>query len=164
MAEMLAWYAVAAIGLFSALMVVTLKNVMHSALFLALAMLSVAGAFMLLGAEFLAIVQVMLYAGGITVLILFAVFLTQRISAPTQPQTNENGWVAFLACLILGGIVLFSVKGAAFSRLVPIELPVETTPHLGKLLLSRYILPFEVASVVLLAAMVGVVIITSQKE
>jgi len=159
-----AWYSVAAIGLGSALMVVTLRNVMHSALFLALALLSVAGAFMLLDADFLAVVQVLLYAGGVMVLILFAIFLTQHVSGTGLPQTNEHAWVAALICAALGVMVLSSFKPKSFPRVPSVELPMGTAPPLGELLLSRYILPFEVASVVLLAAMVGVVMIAGRKE
>jgi len=164
MATTLAWYGLAAIGLVSALMVVTLRNVMYSALCLVMALVSVAGMFMLLDADFLALVQVLLYAGGVMVLVLFAIFLTQHIMETGQSQTNDNAWVAGFTCAVLGVLVFMAVKGTSFTTVSRAELPLGTAPPLGELLLSKYVFPFEVASVVLLAAIVGVVMIAGRQK
>ena len=89
----------------SSLLVVTLKNVMHSALMLGMALLGVAGLFLLLGADFLAGAQVIVYVSGVLILMLFVVMLTHRLYDRTLAQTNERKLLAFVLCLVIFGML-----------------------------------------------------------
>lgn len=158
----LVFYLFAGLALVSAIGVVTVKNVMNSALCLSITLLNIAGIFVLLHAEFLAAVQVVLYAGGIMVLIVFAILLTQRLMGDQHPQTNDQWGAALAICLMLGVVMMMVIKGTTFVA-APAAASVETNVGtLGRLLLTTYLIPFEVASVVLLAAMVGVVVIAKK--
>lgn len=159
-----AFYLFAVVAVCSALGVVTLRNVMHSALCLAVTLMSVAGVFVLVNASFVAAVQVILYAGGIMVLIVFAIMLIQRLAGNHQAQTNDQ-WVVALGTCVAIGIVMKGVIGGTTFHLV--EVPSSSqgaTAHLGELLLTKYMMPFEIASVVLLAAMIGVVVLAKKEK
>ena len=156
------FYLIAAIAVVSAAAVVLKRNVMHSALFLALFLLSVAGLFILLDADFLAAVQIILYAGGVMVLILFAIMLTHRISDKLLAQTNRQKWIAVPLCALIFGLVFIllgdAVK-AAMLRGAAKPIDGSMTSEMGRLLMTVYGLPFEIASLMLLAALVGTIVI-----
>jgi NADH-quinone oxidoreductase subunit J len=138
-----------------ALMVVMSKNVVHAAFWVLEVMMAVAGLFMLLSAGFLALVQVMVYAGAVMVLLLFTVMLTLR-SRDEAVRSRDLTWSAAgiaLAVAVAAGTVITS-----FAPAIP-KMPA-TTPgvaEFGRLLFSGWALPFEIASVVLLIALVGAV-------
>jgi NADH-quinone oxidoreductase subunit J len=150
------------ITLGSALAVVTSKNLFHSALFLILSFVGVAGLYILLEAGFLAAVQILVYVGAISILIIFAIMLTRRLMAKDLVQRNAqwgiSGLVALLLFVVLGFVLLrvnWPVVEAAVSR--------ESISILGQELMSTYALPFEVASVLLLVALVGSIIIARER-
>lgn len=161
--QQLAFYTDAAMILFAAVMVVTLRNIFHCALFLALAFFGIAGVFVMLHAEFLAGVQVMIYVGAIAVLVLFAIMLTRQLTGRTIRQTNRQSPFAAAVALLF---VVIVVKIAVGARFAVTGGPVvkNTTAMLGQLLVTHYVLPFEVASVVLLMAMVGALLLAKEKE
>jgi len=140
--------------------VVATRNVVHAALALLLSLLAVAGIYLILFAEFLAIVQVLIYGGAITIVLLFAIMLTRTAEYPRI--TDNRQWplaaVAAVATLaVLGGS--FWTKAA-----------VATEPHspaltdLANSLFTRWAIPFEVASLVLLVALIGAIIIARESE
>lgn len=149
--------AVVTVG--SALLVVHVQSVFRSALMLIASFLGVAGLFALAAAEFLAVVQVLVYVGGIAVLVIFAVMLTRDVehgnrATPVQP-------VAFVMAAALLTALLYAVVQAEWT-LLPDDLPgpleaafVDTPARLGRLLLREMVLPFEIAGVVLMAAVIG---------
>jgi NADH-quinone oxidoreductase subunit J len=150
------------ITLGAALAVVTSKNLFHSALFLILSFVGVAGLYVLLEAGFLAAVQILVYVGAISILIIFAIMLTRRLMAKDLVQRNAqwgiSGLVALLLFVVLGFVLLrvnWPVVEAAVSR--------ESISILGQELMSTYALPFEVASVLLLVALVGSIIIARER-
>ncbi|MEK6646967.1 MAG: NADH-quinone oxidoreductase subunit J [Candidatus Firestonebacteria bacterium] len=146
----------AIIALISAMLVVSLKNIMHCALFLGVFLLTVAGIFILLSADFLGIIQILLYVGGILILILFAIMLTARISSKLIKEANEQKGIAFFVCTILLAAILLVLRSTTFSVKNVFFTPVDgTVAEIGKLLFTTYVLPFEVASIVLLVALIG---------
>ena len=156
------FYLVATVTVVFAAVVAFSRNIVHSAFSLVGTFGGVAGIYVLLGADFVAAVQVLIYVGGILVLILFAVMLTHRI-AEVQ-VTNRS--VGKLPALLTAGILLFIlVQTIQETRWVKAQetgyLP--TTAQIGDLFLQNYLLPFELASVVLLVALIGAVIL-SRKE
>lgn len=154
---------VSLVTLGAAVAVVTNKNILHSAFYLVLAFVGVAGIYVLLEAPFIAVVQVLVYIGAIAILIVFAIMLTRRIMSKDLEQRNAQ-WV--LAAL--GGFALFGVMGwIVYSVNWPVAeaaVPEDTITILGQELLSTYVVPFEIVSVLLLAALVGSILIGRERD
>ena len=152
------------ITLGAALLVVTRRNIFHSALFLILSFFGVAGLYVLLEAPFLAAVQLFVYVGGIAVLIVFAIMLTRRMTDPKIAPVNQQWWIAAVVAValfaILGTVVLTGDWGEAAG-----SVPDDSIHVLGRTLLDPggFALPFEVASVLLLVALVGAVSIARER-
>jgi NADH-quinone oxidoreductase subunit J len=160
----LVFLLIGAITLLSAIIVVSSPRLVHAALWLILVLAGVAALFVLLEATFLAVVQVAVYIGAIAILIIFAVMLTRRVMTDSGPQVNSNWWAAAAAALLLFGalLALFSqVHGLAATSSALAASPEAILDDLGQALVdvNRYVLPFEVASVLLLAAMIGAIVI-----
>jgi len=144
-----------------AVRVVTTKNVVHAALWLVLVLAGVAGNYILLAAEFVAVVQVIVYIGAIVVLFLFGIMLTRAPIGHDAELDNNQRWVALVVGLGLFG-VLASVLAKAFGRThvdAAGATTVGTTGLVADSIFTRYVVPFEVVSIVLLAALVGAVVI-----
>jgi NADH-quinone oxidoreductase subunit J len=159
--EPLFFYVAAVAVVLGALAVVFLPRIIHAALSLVLFFIGIGGIFILLHAEFVAVAQIIIYAGAITVLVLFAVMLTQRSQSPeSNPFNLQRGAAAVVAGATFAGLVpaLLSLRGAAVPG--PSQ---DLTPELGKAMLGQWILPFEIASVLLLAAMIGAIVIARER-
>jgi NADH-quinone oxidoreductase subunit J len=136
-------------------------------LWLILALFGVAVTFVLLSATFLAVVQVVVYIGAIAVLMVFAVMLTRKVMSDTGPQLNKNvGLAALLGLALFAGLtaIIFQ-SGAAGAPLPELGARADTVSDLGVALVSPqgYILPFELASVLLLAALIGAIVVAWKK-
>lgn len=156
------FYLLAAITVGSALGVAFSDNVVYSAFALMGALLGVASMFVLLGADFLGAVQLLVYVGGILVLTLFAVMLTHRI-ADVQVSNRAVGRLPGL--VLVGAVLGWMIHVARQAAWVVQDsgAPAPTTYGIGEALLTQYALPFEVASIVLLSALIGAVVV-SRKE
>jgi NAD(P)H-quinone oxidoreductase subunit 6 len=156
------FWLLAAITLASGLGVALSRSIVYSAFALMGTLLGVAALFVLLGADFLGVVQLLVYVGGILVLTLFAVMLTHRIS----DVNVSNRAVGRLPGAVLAGAALFWMLSAARRATWVVrdpQAPAPTTYGIGNAFLTQYILPFEIASVVLLAALIGAIVV-SRKE
>lgn len=152
---------VAVFTLGSGLMVVMTRNLVHAALWLVSTLFGVAAVYALLNANFIAVVQIVVYVGAIAILFIFAVMLTRKDMRDTGPQMNRNWWAgALVAVLAFAGLAVLLQGWSGYSKTAA-DLPVEfdAISLLGEALVSpeAYVLPFEVASVLLLAALVGAV-------
>jgi NADH-quinone oxidoreductase subunit J len=156
------FYLLAAVTLGSALGVAFSRSIVYSAFALMGTLLGVASLFVLLGADFLGVVQLLVYVGGILVLTLFAVMLTHRIS-DVNVSNRAVGSVPALVVVALALGWMIQVARRATWVVREAAAPVPTTYGIGEAFLTRYALPFEVASVVLLAALIGAVVV-SRKE
>lgn len=148
-----AFWLLAAASVGGAVAMLSTRNVMHAAFWLLEVMLSIAGLFLLLSAEFLAMVQVMVYAGAVSVLMLFVVMLTLRRREDAVRSRDASLGAAVLAALVLG---MLGIGFARFETAV-VAMP-ESAPGIaefGRVMFTQWALPFEVASVVLLVALVG---------
>ena len=159
---------VAAVILGSSLMVVTTRNLIHAALWLIVTLFGVAVLYALLNAGFLAVVQVVIYIGAIAILFIFAVMLTRKEMRDRGPQLNAAWWLnAILAMLTFGGLFWMLQGWSGFSK-VAADLPsgFDAVGLLGNALVSpqAFVLPFEVASVLLLAALVGAVYVAFNRK
>jgi NADH:ubiquinone oxidoreductase subunit 6 (subunit J) len=153
-----------AVALIGAIGVVTMRNLFRAALFLILSFVGVAGFYILLEAEFLAMVQLLVYVGAISILIIFAIMLSRRMMTPEFRARNEQWLIALvsaLALFVILAFILLQVNWPVSPSIVPDDLISE----LGQALVSpdQYVLVFEVASVLLLVALVGAVIIARER-
>jgi len=159
--DQIVFLIVALVTLFSGLMVVTTRNLVHAALWLVATLFGVAITYTLLNANFLAVVQVVVYIGAIAILFIFAVMLTRKDMRDQGAQLNKNWWFgALLAVLTFGGLFFMLQGWSGMSETVTaIPAGFDAVSELGNALTSPtgYVLPFEVASVLLVAALVGAV-------
>ena len=168
MIDTLFFYAFALMTLGGALLTITRKSAVHSALWLIVSLAGVAGLYLLQKAEFLFAVQIVLYVGGIMVLFLFVIMLVNLDEAARQRQFARQWWLALTCLLAVGAeVVWFLLKGAGALRLPPAEAPPAGGPgnveQLADVLFSEYLLPFELASVLLLVAIVGSVVMAKKR-
>jgi len=166
--EQIIFLLIAIFTLVSALRVVTTGNLVHAALWLIATLFGVAVIFALLSASFLAVVQVVVYIGAISILFIFAVMLTRKDMRDQGPQMNKNWWVgALLALLTFGGLFSLLQGWSGISKTAAvIPSSFDAVSELGNALTSPagYVLPFEVASVLLVAALVGAVYVAFNKK
>jgi NADH-quinone oxidoreductase subunit J len=160
------FYFFAGLAVISGVLMVTRRNVVHSAVFLITALLATAGIYLQLDAEFLFAVQIILYVGGIMVLFVFVIMLVNLDVALHQIAFNRQRWVAGVLALVLGGELtvafwkggsVFNLPAAAASGLQP------NTERVGQALFENYMLPFEIASILLLVAMIGAVVMSKRR-
>lgn len=166
--EHILFYIFAAIAVVSAILVITRRNVVHSAAFLGATLFAVAGIFLTLRAEFLAGVQVIVYVGGILVLFVFVIMLIAVERSVFERQYNRQWGIALVtsAILILElGYVVF--QGRDSFVLPPVAAPaadvVGNSERVGMALYTTYLLPFEIASILLLVAIVGAVVLSKKR-
>jgi NADH-quinone oxidoreductase subunit J len=151
----------------SAFMVVTTKNLVHASLWLILALFGVAGIFVLLNAGFLAVVQVIVYIGAIAILMIFAIMLTRDLARGEQGQFNKNLVVAVLmGIVVFAGLSIIILNSGVRDMNYPLMDPrFDTISELGVALVSpnAFIIPFELASILLLAALIGAIVVAWKK-
>ncbi len=166
--EQIIFILVALVTLVAGIRVVTSGNMIHSALWLIMALFGIAIFYVLLNAGFFAVIQVIIYIGAIAILFIFAAMLTRRVMQDSGPQTNSNWWVgALIALLLLAGIALILFNWQGFNTSAPtLSNESGTISQLGLALVSpdQYVLPFELASILLVAAMIGAIFVAGEKK
>jgi NADH-quinone oxidoreductase subunit J len=171
MGEAIAFYTLSAFILGFAVLVVSTKNTVHSVLFLVLNFLFVAALYVMLGAQFLAVIQILVYAGGIVVLYLFVVMLVNLKRPPESHQDphRRTRLGLGLAAAVLVELVSIVAYGFAQPAAAPVAsavaaLPVSgNTEQVGWLLYTSYLIPFEIASMLLLVAMIGAIVLAKRE-
>ncbi len=148
-------------GSVAALRLVTSRNVVHAALYLVVTLASVGAVYLLLAAEFVAWVQVLIYVGAIVVLLLFSLMLTRAPIGREALDNQQRGVAALVGVGILAGLVLLIQDAFSGQEL---ELAPSFTASIGNELFSTYVLPFEVVSFVLLAALIGAIVLARRDE
>lgn len=159
------FYFFALLAIASAIMMVTRRNIVHAAVYLITALLATAGIFLQLQAEFLFVVQIILYVGGIMVLFVFVIMLVNLDLSLHLIQFNRMKFVAGALALVLALQVL-GAFWVARSSIGPGPAAVVTplnTEAVGQALFGRYMLPFEIASILLLVAMIGAVVMGKRR-
>ena len=148
------FYVFVALTLGLGLVVALSTNLLHSAFALFGVLFGVAGFYVLLSGDFLAMVQIMVYAGGINVLLIFGTMITADVDTPKISNVSVHGGLTFVASVGMM-VLLYSVLSGAEWNTIQNPIYEPTTLELGRLLLKDYVLPFEVISFLLLSAMVG---------
>ncbi len=164
----IAFFALSFLALVSAILVITRRNAVHSVIWLIVTLFSVGGIYLMLHAQFLFAVQIILYVGGIMVLFLFVVMLVNLDLAIKQAQFNRQWMLAlFTVAVLLGELVYGFYQGARQGFGLPPEPPgtmeAKNTEAVALALYQNYMLPVEIASILLLVAMIGAVIMAKRK-
>jgi NADH:ubiquinone oxidoreductase subunit 6 (subunit J) len=151
-----------ALAVLGALGVVLARNVVYAAIFLVMSLLMVAGLYVLLLADFLALVQVLIYAGAVSILLLMGLMLTRpaddaALDAPQRP-------LAAIAAVIVFGILLYQTLTSAWGVAAAPPIRKASLDDLGRTLFQQWVVPFEIASVLLLVALIGAIVIARAEE
>lgn len=152
----IAFYVLAAMTIGSALAVVVVRNIIHAVIALIVTFAGLAGLYITLSADFIAITQILIYIGAISILFLFAIVLT-----PRQERLNAEGFLRFPALAIsglVGAVLVYAAVDTQWNVTDSEGFP-ETATAIGELLLDKYVLPFEIVSVLLIVAVVGSIVL-----
>ena len=167
----LAFYVFAAITILSGLMVVTARNPVHSVLWLILSFISAAGLFVLLGAEFVAMLLVIVYVGAVAVLFLFVVMMLDIDFAELRAGFMKNLPLGLLLAIVLLAELIFGIGAYGAGKLQLSDAPLNPAREgasnieaVGELLYTKYIFLFETAGIILLVAMIGAIVLTNRKR
>jgi len=158
------FWVLSAVAVICALGVILSRNPVNSVMFLILTFFAISGHYVLMNAQFLAIVNVIVYAGAIMVLFLFVIML-MNLNADVEPQ---KGQLVQLAGVISGGVlflvILAAIKGSPRIMMDKTSTDIGLITNLGKILFTKYTLPFEISSVLFLSAMIGAVVIGKKED
>ncbi|MFX3624869.1 MAG: NADH-quinone oxidoreductase subunit J [Ectobacillus sp.] len=160
--ELIAFLTLALIAIMGGVLMLNLTKVMHMMLALVFTFLSISGLYFMLSAEFVGVVQILIYSGAVTIIMIFGIMLTKH-----QDETTGKGgirsFLVFLGVASFGAVMYFAVNNADFTpKTEDVALHEENTRQIGELLYTKYIIPFEVTSVLLLVALVGAIILAKK--
>ena len=154
---------IAAVIIVGALKVVSVRNVVHAALYLVVVLAGVAAMFILLGAEFVGVTQVLVYIGAVIVLFLFGIMLTRATIGDDDDVNQPNRLPAVLVAVLLAAVMGYAIIDGFEDTELPADASPQTAAEVGDSIFSDYIVPFEALSVLLLAALIGAIVI-ARKE
>ncbi|WP_181346786.1 NADH-quinone oxidoreductase subunit J [Thalassobacillus sp. CUG 92003] len=161
--EVLVFLILASLAVIGGLLMLNLKKVVHMLLSLVLTFLSIAGLFIMLSAEFVAVVQVLIYSGAVTIMMIFGIMLTRHQDEQRVQKNRVRTWV-----VLIGILVFFYTMYEAITRFVSVEqaseLHIENTKQIGMALYAKYVIPFELTSVLLLVALIGAIVLAKREE
>lgn len=161
--EFFAFIGLALVAIIGAMLMIQLTKVVHMVVALVFTFVSIAGLFVLLSAEFVAVVQVLIYSGAITIIMLFGIMLTRHDDEEAD-QVSRRRKAFILVGLFSFGLVMFlGIQDLSFGEQA-MKLHEENTKQIGVELYSKYIIPFELTSVVLLVALIGAIILAKKEE
>ncbi|MGG2094467.1 NADH-quinone oxidoreductase subunit J [Bacillus sp. S13(2024)] len=164
--ELVAFLALGLLAVMGGVLMLNLTKVMHMMLALVFTFLSIAGLYFMLSAEFVGVVQILIYSGAITIIMIFGIMLTKH----NDEEEIRFGWrklFVFLAVVVFGAVMYFAVNNVDFENgrvQDGIALHEQNTLQVGKLLYSKYIIPFELTSILLLVALVGAIVLAKKDE
>ncbi|HET6713158.1 MAG TPA: NADH-quinone oxidoreductase subunit J [Actinomycetota bacterium] len=163
-AQEYAFLVLAVVGGLSAIAVVTATNVVHAALYLVVSLLSVAGVYLLLGAEFVAWVQILIYVGAIVILFLFGLMLTKAPIGRDTLDNQQRGIGALVGVGVFAGLVFLIQEAFPVQDAVAFETTQGSTDVVGEAIFRNYVLPFEAVSFLLLAALIGAIVLARKDD
>jgi NADH-quinone oxidoreductase subunit J len=166
---MIIFLVLSALTLVAAILVVTVKNIIHSALWLITSFFGVGALYLLMEAEFIAVVQVLIYVGAISILVLFAIMLTRHVTGEGVRQLYQRWWVALIVAAALFSVLIVpTVLNYQWAVVQPAAggqpAGIATARELGTAFMREYLLPFEIASVLLLVALIGAIVIAFEER
>ncbi|MXW42234.1 MAG: NADH-quinone oxidoreductase subunit J [Acidimicrobiia bacterium] len=163
-AEHVAFGIIAAVMIAAAFRVVTTRDIVHAALYLVIVLAGVAALFLLVGAEFAGITQVLIYIGAVIVLFLFGIMLTRSDFDDDEETDHKHKFPATLTAALLLAVMIVALVDRFGNDKLPNNLTPQTTAQVSDELFSQFIVPFEAVSVLLLAALIGAIVIARREE
>lgn len=146
-----------------AIFMINYNKVVHMVISLAFTFLSLAGLYILLEAEFVAVVQILIYGGAITILMIFGIMMTNHKNEEEQPKRPWHNGLLLLGTVGLLAILFFAIRSTTFPAQQDVHLAENNTLEIGKLLYNQYVIPFELVSVLLTVAFIGAIIIAKRE-
>lgn len=146
-----------------AVFMVSLSHVVHMVTALALTFISLAGLYILLDAEFIAFVQIMIYAGAITILTIFGIMMTRHEQEEELPRRPWHNGLLWIGCIGLFLILFYAIQKASFTG-HPLKQPKDNTMAIGQMIYHQYVIPFELVSVLLTVALIGAIVLAKREE
>ena len=159
----IAFVLLGAITLAGAVLAMSLRNLVHCALSLAITFAGLAGLYLQLQAQFVGFAQVLVYVGAVAILIVFAILLTRGAEPPNQPLCAANGWIGVAIGLVVFAVIAAVIFASKALERAPSPGPEISVRQLGDQLMSKYVLPLEVLALLLTAALIGAVILAMQE-
>lgn len=155
-------FALLAIG--GAIFAISFTKVVHMVVSLAVTFLSLAGLYVLLNAEFVAFVQVLIYAGAISILMIFGIMMTKHESEETELKRPLHSWLTGIGAVALFGILFYAIQYSTFPDAAAFDPGENNTESIGKLIFNEHVIPFELMSVLLTVAFIGAIVLAKKEE
>lgn len=162
--ENIVFAILAVIMISSSVFMISFTKVVHMVVSLALVFLSAAGLYVLLEAEFVAFVQVLIYAGAITILMIFGIMMTRHDKQDEEPKRPFYNVLLFVGAFALFGVIFFAIQDTTFAPSYGFEPGLDNTREIGLLLYREYVIPFELVSVLLTVAFIGSIVMAKREE
>lgn len=162
--ESIVFFVCALLAIGGAIFMISFNRVVHMVLALALTFISLAGLYVLLSAEFVAFVQVLIYAGAISILMIFGIMMTKHHQGDEEePRRPVHNVLLAIGVLGLFGVIFYAIQYSEF-KTGEFQAAADNTMEIGKLLLNQYAIPFEIMSVLLTIAFIGAIVVAKREE
>ncbi|MGM0883979.1 MAG: NADH-quinone oxidoreductase subunit J [Bacillota bacterium] len=161
--EFAAFFVFSAIMISGAVLMISLDKVVHMVVSMAAAFLGLAGMFVLLEAEFVAFVQVLIYAGAVSILMIFGIMMTKHQQVEREPVKPLHETLAAVGALSLFGLLFYAIRSTTFPEPQPFQAVEDNTMAIGQLLYTGYVIPFELLSVLLTVAFIGAIVLAKKE-
>ncbi|TLS35822.1 NADH-quinone oxidoreductase subunit J [Pseudalkalibacillus caeni] len=161
--ELLAFFILSLIAIAGGVMMLNLTKVVHMVIALVFTFLAIAGLYVLLSAEFVAVVQVLIYSGAITIIMLFGIMLTRHDDRTEAKTGKGRQWLVLASVIAFFAIMFYGIRNLSLGEQAT-TLHVKNTEQIGMLLYSKFVIPFELVSIVLLVALVGAIILAKRDD
>ncbi|CAM4150592.1 NADH-quinone oxidoreductase subunit J [Paenibacillus alkaliterrae] len=161
--EFAAFFVFSAIMISGAVLMISLDKVVHMVISMAAVFLGLAGMFVLLEAEFVAFVQVLIYAGAVSILMIFGIMMTKHHGGGRERAKPLHETLAAVSALSLFGILFYAIRTTAFPEPQPFQAGEDNTMAIGELLYTGYVIPFELLSVLLTVAFIGAIVLAKKE-
>ncbi|GGA12237.1 NADH:ubiquinone oxidoreductase subunit J [Paenibacillus marchantiophytorum] len=155
-------FALLAIG--GAIFMISFTKVVHMVIAVALTFISLAGLYIILEAEFLAFVQILIYAGAISILMIFGIMMTKHRGAEEEPRRPWHEGLAIIGAISLFGVLFYAIQKTTFVSSGTLDAGKDNTLEIGKLLYNEHVIPFEIMSVLLTVAFIGAIVVAKREE
>jgi len=160
--EFVAFFILAVCIISGAVLMVSFTKVVHMVVALAFSFIGLAGMYVLLDAEFIAFVQVLIYAGAISILMIFGIMMT-RHDQTDEPKRSKHNVLLFIGALGLFGLLFYAIRETDFPKAPAFQAGADNTLEIGKLLYTQHVIPFELVSVLLTVAFIGAIIMAKRE-
>lgn len=160
--EVAAFFLLAVCVISGAVFMISMEKVVHMVVSLAVTFIGLAGMYVLLQAEFVAFVQVLIYAGAVSILMIFGIMMTRHDQTEEKPRKSAHPLLLAVGSLGLFGILFFAIRNSDFSG-AGVDIGNRTTAEIGELLYTQHVIPFELVSVVLTVAFIGAIILAKRE-